>query len=133
MKINTNSWHFKIVQDLNAELPKTLCGYIGAFVLNSVIIIGLILVMGYIAVALFAPLWLAITLYLFPEPYILFDSPLLIGIGVIGYILALCYFVITWSVEFSHRAGEKIEKAENPFTKYLKDKHDKVCTLVEYE
>ena len=138
MIINKKSWHYRYITTLYSEYVvkdcTNLCGYIRKFVGTTILY-----VMFTIFIATFGG---AITgAYLNLPGKVVAWSCLPVGALTVGVLLCLTYLVYKideWRVKRKSKknveklkSGVKVEPS--PFVQYVKDKHNKMCSFIEFE
>lgn len=125
MKISTNSWHYKLISEIHGvmNMPSDVCEYIRS-VFSAFIIAVFIGILGTIAsFSIVAP----ILYIIYPTSGVIENASM---IGIIIYILILAFFFNKWYWEIPRsNKKRKIYLVEQ----YFKDKHDKICSLIEYD
>lgn len=138
MKINKKSWHYRYMNlihtDRMIEEADNLCKYIRKFTATTILYVGFI---GFIAGigGVITGAWLNLPIG------IVAWSCLPVGVLVSGIIAGLLYLVYKlneWNTKRKNKknneklkSGIKVEP--NPFIQYVKDKHNKMCSFIEYE
>lgn len=146
MKISKSSWHYRFLVWLEGtySIPDSLCPYVRKLVLDIVLVLGLSLIAGFLAVSLITPLIMVFTdvfAYLNDLPE---DQPSFWAISiVVGFLEYLVLF--TWFVSWSAPKGwdaltstvstniSKKEKDPNVFWEYIKAVHNKFCPSIDFE
>lgn len=138
MIINKSSWHYRYLKLVHTERAiedaDNLCEYIRKFVATTILYIGFIATIamfGFVVTGIWMNLPVKVAaMACFP-----------VGVLVIAILAGLCYLVHKfneWRTERKNKknieklkAGIKVEP--NPFVQYVKDKHNKICSFIEYE
>ena len=137
MIINTSSWHYRYIKfHMNVHRVKTLCQYIRKFILAFLmdcIILSVVALLGTpIAQQFIDKTGIHIVPMLQFPLYFLFGILSILSITLLVFIGAvipvLMYNVYTYIVSGIDKKGNP-----NPFIQYVKDKHNKMCSFIEYE
>jgi len=124
MKINTNSWHYKIVSRFtpSEEIPKTLCSYFWILFFGIIVLIAGLGAALIILFASLSPILVPLINHFYPGT--INDGPEKVITGLYAIVLvALLVRYIYNKTSFT---------TNNVLFQYLKAKKDKVCPLIEY-
>ena len=138
MIINKKSWHYRYLNLVHSEImiedADNLCEYIRKFVATTILYIGFIGTFAIIGA------WITGVCLNLPGVVVAWTCiPVgVLVVGVIACLLYLVYRVNEWRTERKIKknteklkAGVKVEP--NPFVQYVKDKHNKLCSFIEFE
>jgi len=128
MKINTSSWHYRLINFTDLDIPNNLCAYCWKVIGAALLCLGAIVVMP-IGVAVFLlPFWW----WLAVDPLAVVIASL-IGIAeIIGLSILLKEVVQTRRWE-EVLAGTREEPTPTLFGEWLRAKHRKICPLLDFE
>lgn len=138
MNINTKSWHYRLIKFYNMRRPYDLCGYVRS--LTLALLLALCCVFGVVGVAYV----LGAILFVLPAKLIwsIFDPTIIMvkdsfGLACIGIFMWLFVGCATTYMYLKERKGW-FQPSDKPKKKwliveYIKDKHNKVCTMVNYQ
>lgn len=143
MKIQTNSWHYKLIDNFSDDVPRNLCPYIRRLMryLSGIIFVALFLgancwLIGSIPISAFT----ALTGFVgFLAALSLGVVMLAVAFGVIGAIVfGIAYLVETSKEKLKQRRFERLkngipEKEPTLMGAWIKSKHDKMCPRLEFE
>lgn len=108
MKINTNSWHYKLLRKTGCnKMPKDLCGYFWALVGRAVV--------GLVGLALLCALCMLIFITIATKGLIL-----LFAVGIASLIAGIVFFIT------------ELEDSDNLFFSWLRARKQKICPIIEY-
>lgn len=148
MKINKNSWHYKInrsVFNANKNVPESLCPYVRALLLRMFFIsllatlIGALCHMTGSGIMQMHPQWFE---FVSQSPWILNSFTFVFGTLVVAGIAALSLafiFGIVFGIIVIQESQktedfiDSIKKSDNIAVKYLIAKHNKYCPHIEFE
>ena len=137
MKINKKSWHYRYMNlihtDRMIEEADNLCKYIRKFTATTILYVGFIVFIAVFGVG--------IDMFLNLSGKITTWTCLPVGVLGIAIISGLLYLVLSFNEWRTERKNKKnnerlksgIKVEPNPFIQYVKDKHNKMCSFIEYE
>ena len=127
MKINKNSWHYKMNYEFSERLPKTLCSYFWTTVIRTLLLLVFSAAILTTLIILISPLAL---LFDIKHPM----QEVSFSIYGLMFALFLCLFIGA-KVENYKRNKYLIRpyKKPNILWDYLKAKKEKVCPFLEFE
>ena len=141
MKISRNSWHYKFMKfmDTNPQYRSTLCEYIRGFVWASFVLLCMIAVGG-----LFAAVLLGIIFSMGVSVWSIFHllDPKWndwIIYGIASWIVAALFGTVAVGRAIKNKIRDRRYQSHlytrpppGPFRQWWKDRHDKVCRLIEF-
>lgn len=138
MNISTKSWHYRLIKFYNMRRPNDLCGYI------RTLTIALLLALCCVAAAIGIACGLVGLLLIAPVKLIwsLFDPNVIVvgdafAFGCMGLFMWAFVGVSTTYMYLKERKGwfQPSDKPKKSWliTEYIKAKHNKVCTMVNYQ
>ena len=143
MKIQTNSWHYKLIDQFSDDVPKNLCPYIRKLMKHLAVIIFIIAFLG-------ANSWLLGTIpvsaFTTLTGFVGFLASLISGVVMLlitfgavgGIVFGIAYLVETFKEKLKQRRFERLkngipEKEPTLMGAWIKSKHDKMCPRLEFE
>lgn len=140
MKVNTDSWHYKYISSVTnvfEMLPaKNLCQYIRRFVGATIfytLCLAILELVGMCAYfSLFSSNFMVAALLGVPFGLGAFAIAFIIGFGGAWLVMDK---IPSWikSARNKNKTKTKEEAQPSPFVQYVKDKHNKMCSTIEYE
>ena len=116
MRISTDSWHYRLIDFLDFNHPRNLCAYFWKVVLSA--LLGILFSAGLVTF-FGGPIWYWIN----PE------YPLALAvIAGVHEVALVCFFIPTLPERES-----KPPKPPGLIKSWLKAKHNKICSLLEFE
>lgn len=149
MKINTNSWHYKILSSRDSyAIPRNLCPYVRK-VLLVCLFWAVVVSLGawFFHLAVITPVY-ALVFYTITGMPISLDvetyTALGVYVGLLGVVVGLIMasflalvFSASRAYEYLHKHRRPLEAREpkepNIFIAYIKAAHDKVCPQLEFK
>lgn len=122
MEINTNSWHYKVVNFASIEMPKSLCSYFWTLV--GALIFGLVIIYDIVLVSIFLitkATW--------------FELLMIIGAVIIILMILSTVIVLVFLIRkfFKNRhKDEPIKKSEGLLASWIKARKSRMCPMVDY-
>lgn len=139
MKVNVNSWHFRTVCRMNFTPSRSLCVYFWQVVWSTFmlyLVFPAILLVILICGVAFMPIPVGdFLLWIFGADVNIegLNSYLLrLGIGYIGIILVVGFWILC--AYLKEKRSEKVasEKQDSILTSYIKAKKSKICPIIEF-
>lgn len=138
MNISTKSWHYRLIKFYNMRRPNDLCGYVRAVTLGLLLVLCCVAGAIGVACALFALLFIGpgkLIMLWFGADIVLSGDD--IAFGCLGLFMWAFVGVSFTYMYLKERKGwfEPSDKPKKPWliVEYIKAKHNKVCTMVEYK
>lgn len=138
MNIDTNSWHYRLIKFFNRRRPYDLCSYVRLLVVSMILAItmvcvGCIVIAGAVLMLIWSPgMWL----YSLFDPTLIptHDQNIAAALGAFLWAFMVC---VTTYMYLQERKGwfkpSNKPKKKWMIVEYIKDKHNKVCTAVNYK
>lgn len=140
MNINTKSWHYRLIKFYNMRRPNDLCGYVRSLLLS--LLLAVVCIWGVIAIVYV----LGAMLFVGPVQLIwsMFDPTMILSkdataFACIGIFVWLFAGIAGTFMYLKERKGwfqfKPSTKPKKPWliVEYIKAKHSKVCTMVNYQ
>ncbi len=136
MKIDTNTWHYKLLTKLDFSVPSNLCPYIRKLVLAfGVCIFMLALILGLVFFLFMIFIWAPFFADDLVGPIIGIIAWLLLGSGLLYSVRGLRNEVHNtpwWLQDIYTFPTPKKSYSENIFIQYLVALHGRVCPSIEF-